>query len=102
MGPPLEGTAAVTDFTVAADLQDLDVKIKSMMEFSENHVGGAPGKGFNRICKVCGKEGLMHHIRDHIEANHITGVSHACNICGSAAKTRQTLYAHKSKFHATK
>merc|ERR1719319_1365467 len=29
--PSLEGTVAVTDYTVAADLQDLDDKIKSMM-----------------------------------------------------------------------
>merc|ERR1712129_516461 len=33
--PSQEGTVAVTD-TVAADLQDLDKKIKSMMIFSEN------------------------------------------------------------------
>ena len=33
--PPLEGAVAVTDYTVAADLQDLDDKIKSMMMFSE-------------------------------------------------------------------
>merc|ERR1719319_842489 len=54
--PPLEGTVAVTDYTVAADLQDLDDKIKSMMEVSENKIGGSQA-GFKRICKVCGKEG---------------------------------------------
>merc|ERR1719509_289671 len=97
--PPLEGTAAVTDFTVAADLQDLDVKIKSMMEFSENHVGGAPGKGFNRICKVCGKEGRWSDIQRHIEANHITGVSHTCNICGTTTRTRHAMANHKSTNH---
>merc|ERR1712204_28380 len=37
--PPQEGTVAVTDYTVAADLQDLDDKIKSMMEVTENRVG---------------------------------------------------------------
>merc|ERR1719319_835279 len=43
--PPLEGTVAVTDYTVAADLQDLDDKIKSMMEttertfFMDNQIG---------------------------------------------------------------
>merc|ERR1712129_436999 len=95
--PPLEGTAAVTDYTVAADLQDLDDKVKSMVEVSENHVGGAPGKGFNRICKVCGKEGLMHHIRDHIEATHITGVSHTCNICGDIRKTRDSMRMHMKR-----
>ena len=56
--PPLEGAVAVTDYTVAADLQDLDDKIKSMMEVSENKAGGSQN-GRARICKVCGKEGTM-------------------------------------------
>merc|ERR1712204_53362 len=53
----LEGTVAVTDYTVAADLQDLDDKIKSMMEDTEKPVysGNKIRKMF--LCKVCGKEG---------------------------------------------
>jgi len=90
--PSLEGTVAVTDFTVTADLQDLDDKIKSMMMFSEN-VDARYGK--KRICKVCGKEGRMSEIINHIEAHHITGVSHACNICGKTSKTKDTLRIHK-------
>jgi len=31
----IEGTVAVSDYTVAADLQDLGDKIKSMMEVGE-------------------------------------------------------------------
>ena len=77
--PSLEGTVAVTDYTVAADLQDLDDKIKSMMDFSEKRTTQNIKM---RICKVCGKEDIWANIRDHIEANHITGVSHTCNICG--------------------
>merc|ERR1712129_569390 len=79
--PPLEGTVAVTDYTVAADLQDLDDKIKSMMEVSENVEGGSQGNQRKKICKVCGKEGPMNVILSHIEFSHITGVSHTCNIC---------------------
>jgi len=93
--PARERTVAVTDYTVAADLQDLDDKIKSMMMFSENRT--KDGKERARICKVCGKEGQITNIKDHIEANHISGVSHTCNICGSAFKTRDTLRGHKSK-----
>merc|ERR1712129_411433 len=70
--PPLEGTVAVTDFTAAADLQDLDDKIKSMMEVSKNRNDGNQS-GFKRICNVCGKEGQMMNIIDHIEIHHITG-----------------------------
>merc|ERR1719319_1014142 len=95
---PLEGTVAVTDYTVAADLQDLDDKIKSMMEVSENHVGGSQ-RSFKRICKVCGKEGQWTTIREHIEAQHITGVSHTCNICGTTTRSRQAMTQHKRRNH---
>merc|ERR1712150_103974 len=95
--PPLEGAVAVTDYTVAADLQDLDNKIKSMVMFSANKI--KDGKETARICKVCGKEGQLANIRNHIESHHITGVSHTCDICGSVAKTRNALNVHKSKTH---
>merc|ERR1712129_105782 len=100
--PPLEGTVAVTDYTVAADLQDLDDKIKSMIGFSENKIGrGAKPNQNAKICKVCGKEGLMYQIREHIESMHISGISHTCIICGSVAKTRHSLRTHNYKFHPT-
>jgi len=93
--PPLEGTVAVTDYTVAADLQDLDDKIKSMMEVSENKNDRRSQTGVKRVCKVCGKEGQMADIQRHIEANHITGVSHTCNICGTTTRTRDAMRYHK-------
>merc|ERR1712129_542203 len=98
--PPLEGTVAVTDYTVAADLQDLDDKIKSMMEVSENHMNGGT-RGFKRICKGCGKEDKMQNIMRHIEAHHITGVSHTCNICGTVTRSRDAMATHKRKKHTT-
>merc|ERR1712129_678602 len=93
--PHLEGTVAVTDYTVAVDLQDLDDKIKSMMEVSENRVGAR--QEIARVCKVCGKEGKWAHIRDHIEANHFTGVSYTCNICGTTTRTRHAMRHHNTK-----
>merc|ERR1712204_62091 len=91
---PLEGTVAVTD------LQDLNARINSMIEKSENKnenpgINGNSG-GFKRICRVCGKEGKRNNIRDHIEANHIAGVSHNCNICGKVFKTTNSLRNHNS------
>ena len=99
--PPLEGAVAVTDYTVAADLQDLDDKIKSMMMFSENMTKDRT-HGRARICKVCGKEGQWAHIRDHIEAHHITGVSHTCNICGKSSRSRVGLRLHIAKYHTNR
>merc|ERR1712129_374704 len=100
--PLQEGTVAVTEYTVAADLQVLDDQIKSMMEVSENVEGGSRGNRRQRICKVCSKEGPMHVIISHIEANHITGVSHTCNICGTVTRSRNAMAKHKQRNHTTK
>ena len=96
--PPLEGAVAVTDYTVAADLQDLDDKIKSMMEMSDMKV---KGQGHGRTCKVCGKEGARNSIIRHIEFHHITGVSHTCDICGTVTRTRDAMAKHRRK-HTSK
>ena len=93
-----EGTVGVTDFTAVADMQDLDDKIRSMMAKSEKR---ASDNRKERICTECGKEGPWNVIRDHIEANHITGVSHTCNICGKETRSRSGLKQHKSLHHPT-
>ena len=63
----------------SAVLQDLDEKVKSMMEIGQNKIQDGRTA---RICKVCGKEGAGIAIRDHIEANHLDGISLPCNPCG--------------------
>merc|ERR1712129_200013 len=93
----LDETVAVTDYTV--NLDDLDDKIKSMLEVSEKRVPNQPSKKVY-ICKVCGKEGQWGHISNHIEARHIIEVSHNCDICGKAAKSRTSLSMHKRKIHS--
>ena len=85
-------------------MQDLADQIHSMMKRGENRYPHKIGQGkvreeFTRICKVCGKEGRFKDIQDHIEANHISGVTHTCDICGKEAKTRNSLKAHKWKYH---
>ena len=76
--------------SVTGDPHNLDAQIKSMMEVS--------AKG--RICKVCGKEGpSMTNIMNHIESKHITGVSHSCSICGTAARSKAALLMHKRRKH---
>jgi len=100
--PPLEGTVSVTDYTVAADLQDLDDKIRSLIGLSENKIGSeARPNELAKICKVCGKEGKMSNIKEHIEANHITRVFHTCNICGTIARSRHAMKQHKRNHHKT-
>ena len=76
-------------------LQDLDEKVKSMMERSQNLIQNGRFKERTKICKVCGKEGQGIAIRDHIEANHLEGVSLPCNVCGKEFRSRMILRKHK-------
>ena len=82
-------------------MQELDEKVKSMIEKSDKKM--AVGKTFKRVClcKVCGKEGQYVAIRDHIEANHLEGVSLACNQCEKTFRSRASLRMHKSVIHKT-
>ena len=89
--PPLKGAVAVTDYTVAADLQDLEAKTKSMMEHTERNIFSGNRNRRVMVCKVCGKEGQLADVQRHIEANHITGVSHSCNICGKTSRSSHGL-----------
>merc|ERR1712129_495020 len=97
--PIIEETEIVANYTVAADLQNLDEKVKSMMETRGNR---DRNHKFARRCKVCGKEGPYGAMRDHIEAHHITGVSHTCHICGiMVSKSRKGLAQHIRRVHAS-
>ena len=57
--------------------------------------------GLIATCNVCGKEGPYKNMPQHIEANHITGVSHACDICGKVYRSRNALNSHKLRMHVT-
>ena len=87
------------------NLQELDEKVKSMMEKGqrmiscEKQANGLPKQRTSSICKVCGKEGLWNKIRDHIEANHLEGISLPCDYCGKTLSSRASLATHKSKTH---
>ena len=74
-----ENRIVVQNFESGNFLQELDEKVKSMMEKGENI--SSDGKAKTKICKLCGKEGQSVAIRDHIEANHLEGVSLPCNLC---------------------
>ena len=93
-----ETAVALTDHTTNyTDIESLDQQVKSMMIFSDNADPYKPGRA--RICKVCGKEGSRQYIINHIEANHITGISIPCDTCGKAFKSRNTLNNHKYQQH---
>ena len=85
--------------------QALDEKVISMMEKSQKliptgyHPNGMPRQQKAYICKVCGKEGSRSHLKDHIEANHLEGISFTCDFCNKTFSARSYLEKHKNKFH---
>merc|ERR1719509_155143 len=99
-----ETAVAVQNYEVwsvnISDVQELDEKVKSMMTKSQNSIPNGP-KLFARadICTVCGKEGLGSTIRNHIEANHLAGISIPCNLCEKIFRTRRALQQHARKHH---
>ena len=83
------------------DLQALDEKVMSMMEKGEKMIpNGKQRQKTSCICKVCGKEGIPQVIRDHIEANHLEGISLSCDACDKTCPSRASLKMHKRKFHS--
>ena len=82
----------------STDLVELDQKVKSMMTTSENRIG--KHQILARKCNVCGKEGEMRGIMNHIEANHLTNISISCNFCEKTLQTRAALLQHNRKNHS--
>ena len=103
--PTKASTALANPNQFNGDLQTLDEKVKSMMEKSQNlipngkHPNGTPKWATAFICKVCGKEGHVSPIRNHIEANHLEGISIICDHCGKVCSSRNALGLHKGRFH---
>ena len=89
-----EASTAVAITNQFTDLAALDQKVKSMMERSQNMIpsgkqaDGTPRRKTALICKVCGKEGNPTAIRDHIEANHLEGISIPCDYCDKTFNAR--------------
>ena len=66
-----QNIVAVVEHKVSADLKELDETIKSLIKFGEPIMSGSHAGRRTTICSVCGKEGTLTNIRDHIEAHHI-------------------------------
>ena len=84
---------------MSADLRELDETVKTMMETSENMIKEGNRQKRAKICKPCGKEGPSTNIKQHIEANHLEGVSLPCNLCDKILRSRKVLRMHISRNH---
>merc|ERR1719320_1483212 len=80
----------------SADIQKLDEQINSLMikSFRKN-IRGMP----IYICNDCGKEGKHSQVRDHIETNHLEGISVPCNFCEKMFRSRHSKAVHVSLYH---
>ena len=96
--PSEETVIALSDQANYTDLDNLDETVKSMMAMTENRLGQQQREN-TRICTTCGKEGQMSSIMNHIESDHLSGLSIPCNICGKTVKSRQSLANHKVRSH---
>ena len=85
-----ENTTLAIPSTFSGDLEELEERVKSMMEKSQNKL--ASGHQLADRCKVCGKEGK--NIKDHIEANHLEGIIIPCNLCDKTFRSRNSLRHH--------
>ena len=93
---PTESNTMVALDNNASTLDELDEKIKSMMTTAD--VRSSDGHKLS-TCNICGKEAPSNKMPSHIEAKHITGVSHSCNICGKTSRSREALRKHKHTYH---
>ena len=81
---------------ISTNLQDLDEQIKSMMTIADQRTSDGHKLA---TCNICGKEAASNNMPSHIEANHITGVSHSCDLCGKVSRSRDALRKHKNLYH---
>ena len=78
------------------NLEDLDAKCNAMMEATSGR--SARGQLLYQ-CKVCGKEEINCGMKNHIETNHLEGISIPCKLCENTFKCRNSLAKHTSDKH---
>ena len=66
----------------SSDLDELEARVMSMMQKSENRLSDTYQNRRAYICKECGKQGFVAAIKDHIESNHLEGIRLPCTHCG--------------------
>ena len=85
-------TLAIPSHFSGDPLEELEERVRSMMEKSQNKV--ASGLRLAHVCKVCGKEGEVSALKDHIEVNHLEGIIIPCNLCDKTFRSRNALKHH--------
>ena len=80
----------------SADIQKLDEQVNSLMtKSSRKNIRGMP----IYVCNDCGKEGHHSQVRDHIERDHLEGISIPCNFCEKIFSSRNSKTKHMTRRH---
>ena len=80
----------------SGNMQKLDDQIKALMtKGSKKNMHGQP----IYVCNVCGKESKQGNMKNHIEANHLEGISVPCNLCEKFFRSRNAKATHVSLLH---
>ena len=77
-------------------IQKLDERINTFMTKSSRK--NKHGQPFY-VCNVCGKEDIHGHMKVHIEANHLEGISVPCSFCEKMFGSRNAKATHISRYH---
>ena len=78
------------------NMRKLDEQINSLMtKSSSKNKNGQP----IYVCNNCGTEGIHGQVRNHIEANHLEGISVPCNFCEKTFRSRNSKTTHVSVYH---
>ena len=93
-GPEYKTVALANHFS--SDVQEVNNKSTSMMiKTSKKSQCGNP----LYKCTVCGKEDRSYNLKNHIENNHLEGVSIPCNFCEKTFRCTKSLANHKNSNH---
>ena len=80
----------------SGNMQKLDKQINSLMTKSSRK--NMHGRSIF-VCNVCGKEEKDSNMKNHIEANHLEGISIPCNFCDKMFRSRHSKAVHVSLYH---
>ena len=88
-------TISLTSY-FSGNMQELDDACNSMMEKTlKKKADGHP----LYKCKACGKEAISGHLKVHIEAHHLEGISIPCNFCEKTFRSRYAKGKHNQIYH---
>ena len=90
---PKENRSVAIPNSFYGDFEELEERVQSLMEKSQHSLPNRNVKA--HTCKVCGKEDMKSHIKDHIETNHLEGIVIPCKLCDKTFRSQNGLRLHK-------